>query len=363
MTTPRLSPLFDALLAEKGSDLHLSIGHPPLGRIRGELTPLREAPLTASEVEALLFELLSPEQKHQLTEAMDLDFSYSYGTKARFRANCFHKVTGLAAVFRPLPGKVPSLAELSVPEAVRKLAERRGGLVLVTGPKGSGRSTTLAAMVHHINQTRHVHILTLEEPVEFIHEPAKAQVTQREVGPHAASFAAALRSAEREDANVVHVGELCTPETIRQALELADAGVLVLASAHTLGASATIERLLSAFPEEEQPGIRGRLADNLAGILSQQLVRTADGKGRVVAMEVLLGGGAIAALIREGNLSPLAGKSQPLDQHLEKLVAAGTVAPEAALEKAQDREAFTKTLQRLKPGFVPPATSTPVPQS
>ncbi len=361
-TAPRISALFDALLAEKGSDLHLSIGHPPLARVRGELTPLREAPLNAQEMESLLFELLSEEQKRQITEELDLDFSYTYGTKARFRANYFHKVTGLSGVFRTIPSKVLSLTDLKTPEVVRRLAERRSGLVLVTGPTGSGKSTTLAAMIHHINHTRYAHILTIEDPVEFVHEPVKAQVTHREVGPHASSFATAIRSAGREDPNVILIGELRTTETMKLALQLASFGVLVFATVHTNSAPATIDRIINAFPAEEQPQIRGMLAESLVGIIAQQLVRTADGKGRVAALEVLIGGSAIASMIREGKVYQIASKMQAgqaqgmqtLDMHLEKLVAAGTISPEAALEKAQDRESFAKVLQRLSPDFVLP---------
>ncbi|WP_224247003.1 type IV pilus twitching motility protein PilT [Hyalangium gracile] len=363
MTATRISALFDALLSEKGSDLHLSIGYPPMARVRGKLTPLREAPLTAAEVEGMLFELVTPEQKLQITEELDLDFSYTYGAKARFRANYFYKVTGLAGVFRFIPSKVQSLEELSAPDVMRRLAERRSGLVLVTGPAGSGKSTTLAAMLHHINQSRHVSILTIEDPVEFVHEPLKAQVTHREVGPHASSVATALRSAAREDADVVLVGELNTPEALEQALQLASSGVLVLASMYALGAQATLERILHSFPEQKQAQVRGVLADSLAGILSQQLLRSVDGKGRVLALEVLLGGGAVAALIREEQVSQLssqleAGQAQgmqTMDQHLERLVAAGAITPTDALEKAHDREAFARTLQRLKPDFEVPA--------
>ena len=355
----RISPLFDSLLAEKGSDLHLSIGYPPLGRIRGKLTPLREAPLTEAEVETMLFEIATPEQKLQITEEKDLDFSYTYGTKGRFRANYFYKTTGLAAVFRFIPPKVQPLEELGTPEVVRRLAERRSGLVLVTGPAGSGRSTTLAAMLHHINQTRYANLLTLEEPVEFVHEPARAQVTHREVGAHAPSFAAALHSAAREDVNAVLATELNTPEAMRLALQLASSGVLVLTSVYALGAQAALERILHAFPAEEQPQIRVLLGDSLAGIVSQQLLRTANGKGRVLALEVLVGGGAVAAMIRQGQLPQLAGMMQAgqaagmqtLDQHLEQLLAAGTIAAEDALEVAKDREAFARTIKRLQPGF------------
>jgi twitching motility protein PilT len=360
--TPRISELFDALLDEQGRDLHLSIGYPPLGRIRGELTPLREELLTAPEVEALLSEIVPAEQKRQLTEAQNLDFSYTYGTKARFRANCFQKMTGLAAVLRALPSQVPSLEELRLPEGVQRLAERRSGLVLVTGPQGSGRSTTLAAMVHHINQTRAAHILTIEDPVEFVHEPAKSQVTHREVGLHASSFAAALRSAAREDPNVLLVGELSTPETMKLALQHASSGVLVLAAMYTPGAAITFERIIHAFPADEQPQIRGLLAESLAGFISQRLVRTADGTRRVAAVEVLIGSSGISALIRERKVAELNSRMQggqalgmqTLDMHLEKLVAAGTVTPEDALAKAQNRETFAVTLQRIRPGFEPP---------
>lgn len=355
----RISPLFDSLLAEKGSDLHLSVGYPPMGRIRGKLTPLREAPLTESEVETMLLEIVTPEQKLQITEELDLDFAYTYGSKGRFRANYFYKTTGLAAVFRFIPPKVQSLEELGLPDVVRRLAERRSGLVLVAGPAGSGRSTTLAAMLHHLNQTRHVNLLTIEEPVEFVHEPASAQVTHREIGPHAPSFAAALHSAAREDVNAVLASELNTPETMRLALRLASSGVLVLASMYALGAQAALERILHAFPAEEQAQIRGLLGDSLAGVLSQQLLRTPNGKARMLALEVLLGGGAVAAMIRQGQMSQLAGMMQAgqaqgmqtLDQHLEQLLAAGSVAAENALEVALDREAFARTVKRLQPGF------------
>ncbi|WP_375768266.1 PilT/PilU family type 4a pilus ATPase [Archangium gephyra] len=360
---PRIAALFDKLLENKGSDLHLSIGHPPLGRIRGQLSPLREALLTQQEMETMLFEILpGPEQHRQITEDLDLDFAYSYGTKARFRANYFYKTTGVAAVFRTIPSKVLSLADLNTPEVVRKLAERRSGLVLVTGPTGSGKSTTLAGMINHINHTRPAHILTIEDPVEFVHESAKSQVTHREVGIHASNFATAIRSAGREDPNVILIGELRTNETMKLALQLASFGVLVMATVHTNSAPATIDRIINSFPAEEQPQVRGMLAEGLAGIVAQQLIRTADGKGRVAALEILIGTSAIASMIREGKVFQIASKMQAsqnlgmqtLDMHLEKLVAANTITPEAAMEKAQDKEAFAKLLQRLKPEYEVP---------
>ncbi len=357
--SPRIAVFFDKLLEAKGSDLHLSVGHPPLGRIRGGLAPLRDTVLTQAELEGMLFELTSPEQKRHITEELDLDFAYSYGTRARFRANYFYKTSGIAAVFRTIPSKVLSLADLNTPEVVKKLAERRSGLVLVTGPTGSGKSTTLAGMIHHINHTRPAHILTIEDPVEFVHESVKCQVTHREVGMHASSFATAIRSAGREDPNVILIGELRTNETMKLALQLASFGVLVFATVHTNSAPATIDRMINSFPADEQPQVRGMLAEGLAGIVAQQLIRTADGKGRVAALEILIGTSAIASMIREGKVFQIASKMQAsqnlgmqtLDMHLERLVAANTITAEAAMEKAQDKEALAKVIQRLKPEF------------
>jgi twitching motility protein PilT len=283
-------------------------------------------------------------------EQWDLDFAYQYGNKARFRANYFYKQTGIAAVFRTIPSTVLTLDDLKTPEAVRKLADRRSGLVLVTGPTGSGKSTTLAAMINHINRTRACHILTIEDPIEFVHEPIRAQVTHREVGPHASSFAHAIRSAGRENPDVILIGELRTNETMRLALQLASYGVLVFGTVHTNSAPATIERIINAFPADEQTQIRGMLAESLIGIVAQQLIKTADGKGRVAAQEILLGSHAVSAMIRENKTFQLpslmqAGKGQgmqTMDLALEKLVRAGTITPQAALEKADDKEAFKK---------------------
>ncbi|MBZ4332412.1 type IV pilus twitching motility protein PilT [Corallococcus sp. AS-1-12] len=362
--TPRIAGWFDMLLDRKGSDLHLSVGYPPLGRIRGELVPLREEALTTDELESVLFEICSPEQKRQITEELDLDFAYGYGSKARFRANYFYKMTGIGAVFRTIPSKVLSLEDLKTPEVVRKMADRRSGLVLVTGPTGSGKSTTLAGMINHINKTRPAHVLTIEDPVEFVHESLKAQVTHREVGPHASSFATAIRSAGREDPNVILIGELRTNETMKLALQLASFGVLVFATVHTNSAPATIDRIINSFPADEQGQVRGMLAESLAGIVAQQLIKTADGKGRVAALEILVGSAAIAAMIREGKVFQIASKMQAgqgqgmqtLDMHLERLVKDDVILPEAALEKAQDKENFVKIIQRLKPDWQVPET-------
>lgn len=355
---PAIDALFDLLLREGGSDLHLGVGSPPLVRAKGELRPLRPEPIDQREMERLLYEITSPEQKRVIVEDLDLDFAYSYAHHARFRANYFWKQTGLAAVFRTIPTKILTLDQLGCPEAIRRLAERRSGLVLVTGPTGSGKSTTLAAMVNHINRTRACHVLTIEDPVEFVHEPDKAQITHREVGSHAASFAGAIRSAGREDPNVILIGELRTNETMKLALSLASFGILVFATLHTNSAPATIDRIINAFPSDEQPQIRGMLAEALVGVVAQQLLKTKDGKGRCAVHEILLGGSALSSMIREGKTyqipSIMQGGAalgmQTMDAALERMVMKGKVAPEAALEKAGDKDYFQKLVERIQKG-------------
>jgi twitching motility protein PilT len=347
----KIDRLFDNLLARKGSDLHLGVGYPPLARERGELVPIREEIITQSEIEETLFEILNPAQKTQITEGLDLDFAYAYENKARFRANYFYKSTGLAAVFRTIPVTVLSLEQLKTPPIIQNLAERRAGLVLVTGPTGSGKSTTLAGMIDHINRTRACHILTIEDPVEFVHQSKKAQVTHREVGVHSSSFAHAIRSAGREDPQVILIGELRGNETMKLALQLASFGILIFATVHTNSAPATIERIINSFPAEEQPQVRGLLSESMIGIVAQQLLKTADGKGRVAALEILLGTSGVASMIRENKTFQLpsvmqAGRAlgmQTLDMALEKLVREKTIALDVALERANDKESFAKT--------------------
>ncbi len=346
----KIDALFDKLLENKGSDLHLGVGYPPLIRARGDLLAIRDAPMNTEEMQTLLFEILSEAQHKTIVETMDLDFAYAYRDKARFRANYFYKMTGLAAVFRTIPTKILSLPELNCPEAIRKLSERRSGLILVTGPTGSGKSTTLAAMIDHINRTRACHVLTIEDPVEFVHMSGKAQVTHREVGQHAASFPTAIRSAGREDPDVILIGELRNNETMKLALQLASFGVLVFATVHTNSAPATIDRIINAFPADEQPQVRGLLADSLAGIVAQQLLKTTDGKGRIAAHEILIGTTGLSAMIREGKMFQIPSVMQTgqgigmqtMDMALERLVAQGAVSLDAAIEKATDKERFAK---------------------
>jgi twitching motility protein PilT len=353
----RIDALFDLLLARSGSDLHLAVGHPPLARLRGELATLREGDVDQAEMEALLFEILGPAEHARITGDLDLDFAYAYEDKARFRANYFYKTTGLAAVFRTIPSRVLSLEDLGCPDVIRKVAERQRGLILVTGPTGSGKSTTLAAMLDHINKNRACHILTIEDPVEFVHQPARAQVTHREVGSDAGSFAAAIRSAGREDADVILVGELRTNETMKLALQMASSGTLVFGTVHTNSAPATIERIINAFPADEQPQVRGMLAESLGAIVAQQLLKSADGKGRIAAHEILLGSTALGAMIREGktfqvlNLMQAGGAvgMQTMDMALERLLQRGVITAEDALEKALDKDTFQKAVERRAP--------------
>lgn len=359
MSEPAIHELFEGLLGMKGSDLHLSVGKPPCVRQRGQLRGLRDRAMTRKEAEDVLYEILTPEQQRELDTELDLDFAYGFGDRARFRASYFFKKSQdpsipreLGAVFRVIPSGAPTLEDLRCPPAIRRLAEQRAGLVLVTGPTGSGKSTTLAAMIRHINETRACHILTIEDPVEFVHAPIRAEITQREVGKHAPDFATAIRSAGRENADVILIGELRTNETMKLALQLASFGVLIFGTVHTNSAPATIDRILNAFPSDEQPMIRGLLSAGLTGIVAQQLVPTKDGAGRAAAHEILLGSSALSAIIRESKTFQIpslmqAGQNvgmQTLDMALARMVAEGRVTKEAALEKASDKETFVRVV-------------------
>ncbi len=346
----RLDRYFDILLERGGSDLHIAAGHTPTARIKGELVALDQTTLTASDTDALLHELLDERRSATFRRLGDLDFAYAFGDRARFRANFMLKSGGPGAVFRTIPSKIPSAEDLELPPAVVQLADRRAGLVLVTGPTGSGKSTTLAAMLSYINESRAGHILTIEDPVEFVHQPIKCQITHREVGLDAPSFADAIRSAGRENADVILVGELRGAETMRLALQTASYGVLVLATVHTNSATATIDRFVNAFPASQQPQIRGMMSDALAGIVAQQLLRTKDGKGRIAAHEILIGNRGVGSAIRESKTTMIpsliqAGARdgmQSMDATLERLVKTGRVSAQDALERALDKDHFAR---------------------
>jgi len=358
----QIDRLFDELLARGGSDLHLSPGYPAMLRVKGELIPADDRVLDAPTIEALLLEILTPPQRAVFATAHDLDFAHAYGDRARFRANYLGKTTGMGGVFRTIPTKILGLDELGVPAGVRRLGELTAGLVLVTGPTGSGKSTTLAAVIDHINRTRKGHILTIEDPVEFVHESRSCMVTHKEVGAHVTSFLEAIRSAGRENADVILVGELRGAETMKAALQLASFGSLILATVHTNSAGSTIDRFVNAFPADQQPQIRGLLADSLAGIVAQQLLRRADGSGRVAAHEVLIGTAGLAGIIREGKTSQItsfiqAGQAegmQTMDATLLKLVTERIVSASDALDKAIDKEAFAR-LPAIAAGLSPQA--------
>ena len=347
-----IASLFDRLLEKGGSDLHLTPGYPPMLRLRGQLVADGAAPLSSAEIEAMLMTLVNPAQRAQFESTGDLDFAHAHGTRSRFRANYLKKLTGVGAVFRAIPTTIKSMDELGVPAGIKRLVDLRSGLVLVTGPTGSGKSTTLAAMIDHINRTRAGHILTIEDPVEFVHQPRKCLVTHKEVGEHVPTFLDAIRSAGRENADVILVGELRGAETMKAALQLASFGILIYATVHTNSAGATIDRYVNAFPADQQSQIRGLLADSLAGVVAQQLVPKIDG-GRLAAHEILIGNLALASLIREGKTQQIssfiqsgaAEGMQSMDSSLEKLVTAGLVKPQDALEKALDKEGFAKLVK------------------
>ncbi len=347
---PAIHALFDALLEHKGSDLHLSVGYPPMLRVRGDLEPCRKQPLERKTIESLMFEIVDHTRLEQFKDTGDLDFAYSYEEKARFRANYLKKITGPGAVFRTIPTTILSAADLGLAPVMLSLCERRSGLILVTGPTGSGKSTTLAALLSHINHNRDGHILTIEDPVEFVHKPARCQITHREVGIDTPSFQDAIRSAIREDADVILVGELRGPDTMRLALQLASFGVLVFATVHTNSATATIDRFVNAFPAAQQPQIRGMLADSLAGIIAQQLLKRADKSGRLAVHEILIANTAVASTIRESKTMMIpsliqAGAQfgmQSMDAALERLVRDDIVTARDAFEKALDKESFSK---------------------
>ena len=342
---PHVDDLLRVMLDRGGSDLHITVGSPPGLRIRGQLVPIEDMkPLSPRDTQEMILNLLSEEQRKRFETELELDFAYSIPGVSRFRANVFQQRNSLGAVFRVIPIKIPTLEELALPKVCKFLADRPRGLVLVTGPTGSGKSTTLAAMIDHINLTRPVHIITLEDPIEFMHKNQQAYINQREIGEDTHSFAAALKRVLRQDPDVVLVGELRDLETISAAVTAAETGHLVLATLHTTGGPETIDRIIDVFPPHQQQQVRMQLSNTLEGVISQVLLRTTDGRGRVLAMEIMMGIPAIRNLIREGKTHQMAtiiqgGASlgmQTLDQHLKNLLQAGKVTFEEAVGKAQN---------------------------
>lgn len=289
----------------KASDLHLSAGLPPMIRVHGDVRRINLPALDAKEVHDMVYDIMSDTQRKYYEEFLEIDFSFEINGLARFRVNAFNHQRGPGAVFRTIPSKVLTLEELNAPAIFGKLALKPRGLVLVTGPTGSGKSTTLAAMVNYLNETEHGHILTVEDPIEFVHESKKCLVNQREVSVHTHSFAAALKSALREDPDAILVGEMRDLETIRLALTAAETGHLVFGTLHTSSAAKTIDRIIDVFPAEEKEMVRSMLSESLEAVISQTLLKNKAGTGRIAAHEIMVGTSAIRNLIREGKIAQM----------------------------------------------------------
>jgi twitching motility protein PilT len=290
---------------QNASDLHISSGEPPMIRKDGDLEKLDISPLSKEGVHTILYDILNDRQRKSFEETHELDFAISFGETSRYRVNAFVQSRGEAIVFRTIPVEIPSLSDLGLPAILADLARKEKGLVLVTGPTGSGKSTTLAAMIEFINSEDKVHIITVEDPIEFTYAPKKALINQRELGTHTKSFASALRSALREDPDVILVGEMRDLETISLAITAAETGHLVLATLHTSSAPKTIDRVIDVFPAEQQAQIRTMLSESILAIISQNLIKHKDGKGRVAALEIMIATHAIRNLIREGKIAQI----------------------------------------------------------
>ncbi len=332
------------------SDLHLVVGSPPTLRLNGKLTRLQMPVMGREEIHTMLYDILADEQKARFEATHDLDFSLELSGVGRFRINAFLQRRGEGIVLRLIPAKIKTLEDLGMPPILKDFAMKDRGLVMVTGPTGSGKSTTLAAMVDHMNEQREDHIITIEDPIEFIHEHNKCNVNQREVGPHTMSFSAALRSALREDPDVILVGEMRDLETISQALTAAETGHLVLSTLHTNNAAQTISRVVDVFPPHQQEQIRIQLADALLGVVAQTLVPTIDGTWRVAAMEIMVATPAIRNLIRENKVHQIPSAiqtgsregMQSLDQSLKALLKTQKISKEEALKRAIEKQAFVQ---------------------
>ena len=343
-----VSELLAFTVKNGASDLHLSSGEPPMIRIHGDMTRIKMPEVENREVQAMVYDIMNDTQRKLFEEHLELDFSFALGDIARFRVNVFNQNRGMSAVFRVIPTEVFTLEQLKCPDIFTDISMTPRGICLVTGPTGSGKSTTLAAMVDYRNQNEKGHILTIEDPIEFVHRSKSALISQREVGPHTHSFANSLKSALREDPDVILVGELRDLETIRLALTAAETGHMVFGTLHTSSAPKTIDRIIDVFPAAEKDMVRAMLSESLRAVISQTLMKTADGNGRIAAHEIMLGTPAIRNLIRENKVpqmvsvmqTSLREGMQTLDSDLQKLVKARKITQQAALEKCQNKKLF-----------------------
>ena len=351
----RINTFLDMVLQQGGSDLHIVAGNPPRIRLHGVAYSVQYRELTADDVYDLVFELIPPQCLAEFKERGNTDFSYAYSDRARFRINVFQHIGGLGAVFRVIPTNVLTLNQLGLPPVLKNLTRHRKGLILVTGPTGSGKSTTLAAMIDFINAERRGHVITIEDPVEFIYKSKQCLFSQREVGTHTSTFSRALMSALREDPDVILVGEMRDQETIHLALTAAEMGILVMATLHTNGAAASVERIINAFPPGEEPYIRTMLSTSLIGAISQQLVRRADNKGRLPAIEILINNTAVSNLIREGKIDQIENVIQSggmvgmqrMDTALMRLHDAKQITAEEAYFKARNKADFEHLVEDI----------------
>jgi len=343
-----ISDLLAFSVKNKASDLHLSAGMPPLIRVHGDVRKINVPPLDHSAVHDMVYDIMNDGQRKVYEETLECDFSFEIPNLARFRVNAFNQNRGAGAVFRTIPSKVLTMEQLGCPPIFREIAQNPRGIVLVTGPTGSGKSTTLAAMIDFINENEFGHILTVEDPIEFVHTSKKCLINQREVGPHTLSFSNALRSALREDPDVILVGEMRDLETIRLALSAAETGHLVFGTLHTSSAAKTIDRIVDVFPAAEKEMVRSMLSESLRAVISQTLCKTKDEQGRVAAHEIMIGTPAIRNLIRENKIAQMysaiqTGQNvgmQTLDQNLQDLVRRNVISLAEARTKAANKDAF-----------------------